>query len=264
MYIFYFIVTQIALLFLAINADVLKEAQIFLLLSLTGTVAYLIAKVVVSYKGMQFPIPPIWEKTTVFGEIPHKINVILWGFFIILGAFTFVSIGKTSTFEVITAPVFQIIPMSTSVSIALSVFAAEAENLFFFAVIPTLIFGGIYLMTKNFYLSFIVTILFAPGIFSIFHLSRAGESVVISTSQGQIIREFSLTTTYLFGVAMIGWVLLMRNMMLPLVIHAFNNAAVNFFVNYVADFSLYFYIIMVIIIFLVARSVISSPTRIRK
>ena len=257
-YLVWIIVSQASLLFLTVNTEAFKEAAIFLSMSFLGLFIWVISNIVLNKEksGIDFPTSPMWEENTLFGKLPKKINTIFVALFLIFGAYIFVSVGKTPTFEILTAPIFQVIPVGTLVSVVLSIFAATSEDLFFFLGITGLVFYLSSKFTRNFYLAFIITLFLVPLIFAGFHISRAGTSQIVSTATGTVVRQFELGVTYMFGLLMVSWVLVMRNVLFPLIIHAANNAAVSLFYNISLDLMLYFWIFTIFVIILTTRSLL--------
>ena len=251
-YLIIFVVTQLGLLFLTVNTEAFKESSIFLLISFLGVVTFILSRVLTKTNNVEFPKVTIWSTTTLFGEFPRKMTILFIAAFLIMGAYIFISVGKSPTFEVVTAPIFQVLQVNTPISVALSVFAAFSEDFLFFLVLPSFIFGIVYMFSKNFYLSLVIALFLSPAIFAGFHYSRAGTAQTISTAQGTVVREFSLAIVFLFGLIMTAWVVAMKNLLFPMIIHASNNEAVSFFYNNVIDITFLFYVFTAFVIVITA------------
>jgi len=183
-----------------------------------------------------FPDVIIYEKPLI--SIPRWFTIIMISAFLILGAYTFVSIGHRPTFAVISAPIYQMIELTPELDAILSIFSAWAEDFLFFLVIPSLVGGAVYFFTKNKWLAIVMALLMSPGVFALWHVNR----------YHPVERQVTFTNVYIFGFIMTGYVLVMRNFILPFIIHSANNAGIAYFSKNVVDLSLYFYIFTIFVI----------------
>jgi hypothetical protein len=157
------------LAWLTINTILFQVANIFWVFGLMALVAIISSFVI---KGMGksdlFDIPIAEEPM-----IPlFKNKKFLYSVFIIMFIVTFFVLSS-SKYQ-IAAPRFQVIDIGVTGDAVLSISAAWMEDLFFFAVVPGLIFSFVYYFTKNFWAGIILLVGISPFIFMVYHLAVYG------------------------------------------------------------------------------------------
>ena len=161
----------------------------------------------------------LWEKGVA--QIPKKFDKILFIIFVVLGIFTFFYIGMARTDDegnkiayAIDAPFYSIAPVkaNTMGRGILSFFAAHQEDVFFFGVMPGVIFAISLFVTKNPWGSLIITIILCPTIFTAFHASVLGPADVVG-----------IVVTFIFGLEQILMGVFVGKLFYTHMRHGFNN-----------------------------------------
>ena len=161
----------------------------------------------------------LWEKG--LAQIPPKFDKILFIIFVLLGLFTFFYIGLSGTDEegnkiayAIDAPFYSIAPVKANAlgRGILSFFAAHQEDVFFFGVLPGVIFAVSLFITKNPWASIIITIILIPSIFTAFHASVLGIADVVG-----------IVVTFIFGLEQILVGIFVGKLFYSHMRHGFNN-----------------------------------------
>lgn len=195
------------------------QATKFWILGLTALLITGISLVIKRAGGADFPNPIIHEKSTlVFGEWSRKRWLLVVTVLAVLSLYLFFSIGGQTTAAIMSAPSFQVIEPTPALSAFMSVFAAIMEDLFFWGLMPALTFVVIYALTRNSFASLIAAFALNPFIFATYHTLVYGATSPISTAW-----------VFGFGMLMTSATLLLRSLVVPLFIHASNNAAIIFF-----------------------------------
>lgn len=231
--IIYLVIMSIALVGLggfAVNFfEVQQVALIYLTLASAALIIWTVSKVISSKKDIDFPNPPIFEKDTIFGfSIPPKIYAIMIAGIAIAAVWTFTSIGNIPQFSIVAAPQFQAIELTAGFNVLLTIFAAMAEDILFFIVIPAISFVIFYSVINYFSNnsgvsttgSVIITLLVSALVFTAFHSARYGFALA-QTSE----------SVFIFGFIMTLWVILTKNPLLPWFIHSANNAGLAYFTD---------------------------------
>lgn len=213
-----FLIGLIFLAFYKTNVPSIAEVSFtYLVLGILVFVIWAVSKLIKQKDSVDFPNPVIFEnETTFFGKISPRMNGIITLAIFIFALIVFFSISGKTGFQIVAAPQYQAVEADPTVASLLSVFAAWTEDLFFFGCMTAVVFGVSYMLSRNFWASFVTTLFITPLIFMGFHFFRYGFTALISTE-----------SVLIFGFLMVSYVLMMRDLRLPLFIHASNNAALT-------------------------------------
>jgi len=159
------IVLLTVLSWLTINTVLWEIAQIFWVFGLMALVFTIIA-FMIKKKDFKFDVPlsgkPLFN-------IPKPL---LYLFFMAMFIVTFFVLSITD--YSITAPEFQILEVGLGGNVMLTVAAAWMEDLFFFAVIPGILFSVGFWLSKRFWPSITLSVIISPVIFMVYHLAVYG------------------------------------------------------------------------------------------
>jgi len=199
------------LAWLTINSVIWEKAQIFWIFGLMGTLGAGIA-FLISGKGKKdiFDVPIAEEPMIPIGK------KYIWTAFILLFFVTFFFLANSN--YNIAAPQFQTINVGLTGDALLVIFAAWMEDIFFFALIPGLIFSIIYWLTGKFWIAVGFVVLLSPIIFTLYHLAVYGFT-----------NQAAMTFVYIFGLEMTAMMLLLRDIMYAHVRHIGNNLGILVF-----------------------------------
>jgi membrane protease YdiL (CAAX protease family) len=216
----YLTISIIVLAFYTINVPGLKDkALIYWVLGLSGIAIWGVSKGITKVKGsVDFPNPIIWESENVFGKVDRRQTVLMFLIASIIAIYVFFSVAGTPLFQLVAAPQFQVIASTPGVQAILVVFTSSMEDFFFWGVLLALIYGVVYIGTKNQYISMAITGILTPLSFMFFHFLVYG-TVNVPAS----------TSVFFFGLMMSLAVLVTRNLLFPFMIHAANNFAITIF-----------------------------------
>jgi len=201
------------------NAQVMP----YWLLLLTGTLFTISAVIIKTVKpDIPFPGTAVFEKPLFdIGDFNFLYVVVP----ILVGLFLLASVGGHTQASLFGAPTFQAIEITSDVKGIITFFAANAEDIFFSGFMTPLIFGVAYYMLKDRLgrpnteiVSALITLILSPLIFMFYHFLRYGFTDVVSS-----------TNVFVLGLIFCLWVLLTRNLIGPLAIHAGNNLGKFFY-----------------------------------
>lgn len=160
--------------FFATNIPKLMEvAQTYWWLGLTGIVGILSSFIISKIPALNFNVP--LSEPPIF-PIPKKWLFVLSGLGFLL---TFFLLSQTS--YSIEAPSFQILELGTFGEAVLDIFAALAEDIVFFAVVPGITFTVIYYISKSPTTALIAVLFVTPSVFLTYHTLHYGWADVVSS-----------------------------------------------------------------------------------
>lgn len=108
---------------------------------------------------------------------------------------------------------FQLVELGIGGDAILKIFAAIAEDVLFFAVVPGLIFVIVFYFTKeNAMIALIFVVILTPSVFVTYHTLRYGFDDIVKT-----------TAVFLFGLEMTGWMIVFRDLIYVHARHIGNN-----------------------------------------
>lgn len=209
----------VILAFYSTNIPALKDkANVYWVLGVTSLAIWGVSKGITKTKGLDFPNPIIWESKAVWGQVTRKHIYIMALVGAAISIFLFFSIASAPTLSIVAAPKFQILEVTREISSLLVVFASIMEDFFFWGVILSVLYGITFLTSRNHYISLAVTGIATPLTFMFFHTLVYGTTNVPAS-----------TSVFFFGLTMTIMVLVTRNLMLPIMVHATNNLALTYF-----------------------------------
>jgi len=216
-------------------------ATIYWVLGLTSLAFLGVSLGIKKIKGIDFPNPIIHEKNTLFfGALSRKTWAIIIIGLSLVSLYIFFSMSSQTPAAIIGAPTFQVVEVTPTISTIFSIFAANQEDLFFFGVVPALLFMLVYIGSKNQIISLISAAIGSPVVFMFYHTLRYGNTM-----------PASMQWVFMFGAIMTVTVLVTRSLVAPLFIHAANNAGIDFFRSTVLAGSNFYFIIFAVLILVV-------------
>jgi hypothetical protein len=209
--IFVILISIAILSFLTINTILWEVAQTFWIFGLMGIIGITVAHVI-SGKGKTDVIDVAIAEEGIL-PINQKVLYILF-FVAFLGTFFMLA----NTDYRIAAPAFELVDLGLGGSAMLTFAAAIMEDIFFFVLIPGLVFSGAYWLTKRFWVSIILVMLICPTVFMLYHLNVYGFA-----------NQAAMMFVFVFGAEMTGMMLLLRNVMYVHMRHVGNNLGILIF-----------------------------------
>ena len=208
------------------------------------------------YKNLSLPNVILHEKKTALGVIGRKQSIIMCSVVLIIGVFLFVYISGQSAYSIISAPQYSTLEVQGLNNILLTISSSAAEDFAFSAAMIPFIFVIAFYIISRFTkvknaatIALVITLCLNPLIFASYHSLRYGFLTPASFSS----LMFSVVTTI--------WVVTMRNIFLPLVLHASNNASLSFFSIMSIDISIYALFVVGIIVVLTAYLILKKSSR---
>lgn len=206
-----FLISMTFLLWYYINQPVLStQALAFLVIGVIITAGFLVS-VITTRSGMDLDMVLSEEGSFIFRDKRITFAIALF-----LGIITFFMISGTS--YSVRPPAFQILNLGVWGSAFLSIWAALIENWMFFSLAPAIIFAVFHNYTRNVNYSTVMMFIFSPLTFTLFHIFVYGFEDVVSS-----------IWTFVFGVEMLFWVFVSKDMLITHFRHAANNFSIIIF-----------------------------------
>ncbi len=160
---------------------------------------------IVKISGVEFVDVILAEEPLIRLSKKTMLGILVFGAFITM--FFMANTGYS-----VSAPTFQIVQLGPAGDAILSFFAASMEDIVFFSIIPASVAGLAYFVFRNPWISLFLFVVVSPFIFVLYHMLAYGFTDVVAS-----------TAVYVFGLEMMIWVLLFRNLAWPHIRHGFNN-----------------------------------------
>ncbi len=196
---------------LTINSLLKDTAQIFWIFGIMGLLGILAAFVIKGPGKSDIFDVAIAEKSMI--PVNRKVLYLVFG-----GLFLFTFFLLANSDYRIAAPSFQLIELGLVGDSLLTIFAAIMEDIFFFALVPGMVFSLMYWITKNFWASLAVVITICPFVFMMYHIGVYGFQ-----------NEAAMLFVYVFGVEMTAMMIILRDITYAHVRHIGNNMGIMTF-----------------------------------
>ncbi|MFC1715657.1 hypothetical protein ACFL6S_18465 [Candidatus Poribacteria bacterium] len=195
------------------------KANFFWALGLVGMGGVFLG-ILLSKVGVDFDVIT-YSRETVFGELPPMLKRVLVILPVVIGLFVFYNIGVSGSSAVIYDTIeMQVIELGPWGNAFASFLFAVTEEFGLVALFTGLVYFAFYKIFKeNGLVAFLLTLVIVPAIFAYpYHILRYGSSDWVA-----VYKVFGMT------LMSVGWMLIMRNILLGIFVHGFNNAAIIFF-----------------------------------
>ena len=184
------------------------------------------------------------KKKNILSSLP-KFNTIISILVIVISLFIFFSVGSLPTFQLTDIPSYQIVS-DEILSLFLIFISTVAEDAFAWVAVPLVLFTIFSIILQKFeikqvvIISLILIAIINPLIWTAYHNAHYGSDAVATQA------------TFAFGVVMTLYILVTKNIMLPLFFHPASNLGIAVFQMYkISGLMGYFWALMILMIIII-------------
>ena len=237
LYLILYTVLLMTLGFYTFNVEgVFDIALPYLVLALIGMIVWLAGEVISQRKGIDFPDPIIVQKETLLGKLTPNLSAFVFFVFAMISAFVFLNTLTQTGFQVISAPLFQALPMTAELSAILTLTCAFVEELVIISIPLSIAYGLVGQATGNKYVGAVVGVFIATLVFTGYHTAKYGATMPLSMQQ-----------VAMFGLMDAAVLVVFQNIFYMSMVHSASNLGINFAKVYrIANPWPYFFVFLVI------------------